>query len=460
MASAAEQLAANLSWENFGRAKDLQRRIFYTLFLLLIFRVGTYVPLPGIDGQKLIEFVNQWGAGFGDMLNMFTGGALQKAAIFSLGIMPYISASIIVQLLAATLPSLEALKKEGEPGRRKLNQYTRYLTLAICIGQGYGMVTLMESQGLAHDPGWFFRISAVITLVGGTMFLLWLGEQITARGIGNGVSLIIFVGIIANLPGGIAAFFTASETQGRGFLPMIMLLAVIIGLLVFVVFIERSMRKITIQYQRRQVGNKMYGGDTSHLPIKLNPSGVIPAIFASSVLVMPMSLLASRTAGSADTGFTGTLLAWFGMGTPGYYILFAALIVFFAYFYTLNVAFKTDDAADNLKKHGGFVPGFRPGARTAEFLDYVVKRLLVAGSIYLVIVCVAPSFMQQNFAMPFVLSGTSILIVVSVTLDTVSQIQSHLLAYQYEGLLEKQRMRGKDRAKARRRAPKPRRKRN
>lgn len=460
MASAAEQLASNLSWENFGRAKDLQRRITYTLLLLVIYRLGTYVPIPGIDGEKLVQFFDQYGAGFGDMLNMFTGGALQQAAIFSLGIMPYISASIIIQLLAATLPSLEALKKEGEPGRRKLNQYTRYLTLIICVIQGYGMVRLMESQGLAYEPGLFFVVTALTTLVGGTMFLLWLGEQITARGIGNGVSLIIFVGIIAGLPGGIAQFFTASEAQGRSFLPMIMLIVVIIALLIFVVFIERSMRKVIIQYQRRQVGNKMYGGDTSHLPIKLNPSGVIPAIFATSVLVMPMTFASRAMTGSADTGIMGTLLALIGPGQPGYYILFSVLIIFFAYFYTLNVSFKTDDAADNLKKHGGFVPGIRPGARTADYLEYVVTRILVAGSIYLVIVCVAPSFLQHAYSLPFVLSGTSILIVVSVTMDTVSQIQSHLLAYQYEGLLEKQKLRGKDRAKARRRAPKPRKRRN
>ncbi len=458
MASAAEQLAANLSWENFGRAKDLQRRIFYTLFLLVIFRVGTFVPIPGIDGEALNQFFENYGAGFGDMINMFTGGALQQAAIFSLGIMPYISASIIMQLLAATLPSLEALKKEGEPGRRKINQYTRYLTLAICLVQGYFMVTMMESNGLAHEPGWFFRITALATLVGGSMFLLWLGEQITARGIGNGVSLIIFVGIIANLPVGIAQFFTSSEQQGRGFLPMIFLILLVLGLLVFVVFVERAMRKVTIQYQRRQVGNKMYGGDTSHLPIKLNPSGVIPAIFATSVLVMPMTFASSRLQGTSDTGFMGRVMALIGAGQPLYYLLFAFLIVFFAYFYTLNVAFKTDDAADNLKKHGGFIPGIRPGARTAEYLEYVVNRILVAGSIYLVIVCVAPDFVRTAYSLPFVLSGTSILIVVSVTMDTVSQIQSHLLAYQYEGLLNQQGMRGKNRAKARRRNTKPRQK--
>ncbi len=459
MASAAEQLAANLSWENFGRAKDLQKRITYTLLLLIIFRIGTYIPIPGIDGNALNQFFEDYGAGFGDMANLFTGGALQQAAIFALGIMPYISASIIIQLLSATIPSMEALKKEGEPGRRKINQYTRYLTLVICLIQGYGMVTLMESQGLAHEPGWFFRVTALTTLIGGTMFLLWLGEQITARGIGNGVSLIIFAGIIATLPREIAAFFTGAEAQGTGALTIIFLIALIIALIVFVVFVERAMRKVVIQYQRRQVGNKMYGGDTSHLPIKLNPSGVIPAIFATSVLVLPMTFASRTMAGSTDTGFMGTLLAFFGPGTAGYYLLFTVLIVFFAYFYTLNVAFKTDDAADNLKKQGGFVPGIRPGAKTADYLEYVVTRILVAGSIYLVIVCVGSSGLQVAYGLPYALTGTSILIVVNVTMDTVSQIQSHLLAYQYEGLLNQQGMRGKNRAKARRKAPKPRRKR-
>ena len=311
----------------------------------------------------------------------------------------------------------------------------------------------MESQGLVVNPGMMFTIGAVTTWVGGTMFLMWLGEQITARGIGNGVSLIIFVGIVAHLPGGIARFFSASEQLGTGFVPMILIILLIIALITFIVFVERAMRKVVVQYQRRQVGNKVYGGESSHLPIKLNPSGVIPAIFATSVLVMPITLLSSRLQGG-ETGVLGTVMAYIGNGQPGFYVIFAALIVFFAYFYTFNVAFKVDDAAENLKKHGGFVPGIRPGARTAEFLEYVTKRILVAGSIYLVIVCIFPSIIQNLYSVPVVLQGTSLLIVVSVTMDTVSQIQSHLLAYQYEGLLEKSKLRGKDRAKARRKAPK------
>ncbi len=455
MASAAEQLASNISWANFGRAKELQQRIFYTFLLLCVFRLGTYIPVPGIDGARLSEFFTQYGAGFGDMINMFTGGALQQAAIFSLGIMPYISASIIMQLLTSVMPSLEALKKEGEPGRKKVNQYTRYLTVILALFQAYAWASVMESQGMAVEPGLMFKVGAVVTWVGGTMFLMWLGEQITARGIGNGVSLIIFVGIVANLPGGIARFFEASASNDTGFLPMLMILLLIIGLIAFIVFVERAMRKVIVQYQRRQVGNKIYGGENSHLPIKLNPAGVIPAIFATSVLVLPVTFASARLEGG-ETGIMGTILAYLGNGQPGFYILFAFLIVFFAYFYTLNVAFKTDDAADNLKKHGGFVPGIRPGARTAEFLEYVTKRVLVAGSIYLVIVCVFPSILQNLYSVPVVLQGTSLLIVVSVTMDTVSQIQSHLLAYQYEGLLEKSKLRGKDRAKARRRAPKKR----
>lgn len=455
MASAAEQLASNLSWANFSRAKDLQQRIWYTFLLLCVFRIGTTIPVPGIDGAKLREFFSQYGSGFGDMINMFTGGALQNAALFSLGIMPYISASIIVQLMTSIIPSLESLKKEGEPGRKKINQYTRYLTLVLAIFQSYAWASVMESQGAAVDPGFIFRLGAVSTWVGGTMFLLWLGEQITARGIGNGVSLIIFVGIVANLPAGIAQFFSASQSEGTGFLPMILILALIIFLIVLVVFVERAMRKVVVQYQRRQVGNKVYGGDSSHLPIKLNPSGVIPAIFATSVLVLPVQLLSARLQGG-ETGMLGTALAYIGNGQPLFYVLFAALIVFFSYFYTFSVAFKVDDAADNLKKHGGFIPGVRPGARTAEFLEYVTKRLLVAGSLYLVFVAVFPSIIQHAYSVPVVLQGTSLLIIVSVTMDTVSQIQSHLLAYQYEGLLEKSKLRGKDRAKARRRAPKKR----
>lgn len=458
MASAAEQMAANLSWQSFSKATDLKARIWYALGLLIVYRIGTFIPVPGIDGQALRSFFDANGAGLGDLLNMFTGGALQNAAIFSLGIMPYISASIIVQLLASMMPSLEQLKKEGEQGRRKINQYTRYLTLILALGQSFFIVMSMENQGLAADPGWMFRITGVATLVAGTMFLLWLGEQITARGIGNGVSLIIFVGIISSLPAAISQFFAAGQSGAISTPIMLFVLVMILAILAFVVFMERALRKVTINYPRRQVGNKVYGGESSNIPIKLNPSGVIPAIFATSVLILPLTLAARATAGGESSIF-GTLMAYFGQGQPLYYILFAFLIIFFAYFYTLNVAFKPEDVAENLKKHGGFVPGFRPGARTAEYLEYVVTRILVAGSLYLTLVCVFPSFMQAEFSVPFALGGTSILIVVNVTMDLIQQIQSHLLAQQYEGLLEKSKLRGggKNRAAARKRKKKARR---
>ncbi len=441
MASAAEQMAANMSWSTFGKAKELQQRILFALALLIVYRIGTYIPVPGIDTVQLREFFEQAQSGIGGMVNMFTGGAVGRMAVFALGIMPYISASIIVQLLTAMVPSLEQLKKEGEAGRRKINQYTRYGTVALAIVQGYGIAVGLETGGLALDPGWFFRASTVITLVGGTMFLMWLGEQITARGIGNGISLIIFVGIIAELPAALAQFFEAGRTgaiSGGVVVGIIVMVIVVIG---FVVFMERALRKIHIQYPKRQVGNKMYGGESSHLPVKLNPAGVIPAIFASSLLLLPQTF---ATFGTAEGGgILSYVSAYLGRGQPLNLLFFGSMIVFFAYFYTANVAFKTEDVADNLKKQGGFVPGIRPGARTAEYLDYVVTRLLVVGSAYLTAVCLLPEVLISQLAVPFYFGGTSVLIVVSVSMDTVSQIQSHMLAHQYESLIEKSRLRGK-----------------
>jgi len=425
MASAAEQMAANMSWGAFGKAKELQQRILFALGLLIVYRIGTYIPVPGIDAAELRNFFDEAQTGIGGMLNMFTGGALSRMGIFALGIMPYISASIIVQLLTAMVPQLEQLKKEGEAGRRKINQYTRYGTVFLATFQAYGIAVGLESGGLVTDPGWFFRISCVITLVGGTLFLMWLGEQITARGIGNGISLIIFVGIIAELPAALAQFFE----QGR------------IGA------ISAPLRKVHIQYPKRQVGQKMYGGESSHLPIKINPAGVIPPIFASSLLLLPTTL--ATFSGNQGAGWLNTILAYFGPGQPLYLLFFVSMIVFFAYFYTANVSFKSEDVADNLKKQGGFVPGIRPGARTAEYLDYVVSRLLVVGSAYLAAVCLLPELLRSQLAIPFYFGGTSLLIVVSVTMDTITQVQSHLLAHQYEGLIEKSRLRGKDRSKAR-----------
>ena len=380
---------------------------------------------------------------------MFTGGAVGRMAIFALGIMPYITASIIIQLLASMVPYLEQLKKEGEQGRKKINQYTRYGTVVLAFFQSYGIAAGIESQGLASEPGLFFRASCVITLVGGTMFLMWLGEQITARGIGNGISLIIFVGIIAELPSALAQFFASGRSGALSPVIIVSVLVMIVLVIAFVVFVERALRKVHIQYPKRQVGMKMFGGESSNLPIKLNPSGVIPAIFASSLLLLPTTI--STFAKDDESGFIGLISAYLGPGQLLYYVFFGGMIVFFAYFYTLNVSFKTDDVADNLKKQGGFVPGIRPGERTAQYLEYVVIRVLVLGSAYLASVCLLPEGLRSQFAIPFYFGGTSLLIVVSVTMDTITQVQSHLLAHQYEGLIEKSRLGGKSRRKGRQR---------
>jgi preprotein translocase subunit SecY len=449
MASAAEQMAANMNWGAFGKAKELQQRILFALALLIVYRIGTYIPVPGIDAVQLKSFFEQANQGIGGMLNMFTGGAVGRMAIFALGIMPYITASIIIQLLTSMVPYLEQLKKEGEQGRKKINQYTRYGTVVLAFFQSYGIAAGIESQGLASDPGMFFRASCVITLVGGTMFLMWLGEQITARGIGNGISLIIFVGIIAELPSALAQFFASGRSGALSPLIIVSVLLMIILVIAFVVFVERALRKVHIQYPKRQVGMKMFGGESSNLPIKLNPSGVIPAIFASSLLLLPTTI--STFAKDDESGVLGFISAYLGPGQLLYYIFFGGMIVFFAYFYTLNVSFKTDDVADNLKKQGGFVPGIRPGERTAQYLDYVVVRLLVLGSAYLAAVCLLPEVLRSQFAIPFYFGGTSLLIVVSVTMDTITQVQSHLLAHQYEGLIEKSRLGGKGKKKGKQR---------
>ena len=445
MASAAEQMAANLNWGSLAKAKELQQRILFALGLLIVYRIGTYIPVPGIDGARLQEFFQDQSSGIGGMLNMFSGGAIGRMAIFALGIMPYISASIIVQLLTAMVPSLEQLKKEGEQGRRKINQYTRYGTVFLATFQAYGIAVGLEGGDLVTDPGWFFRISCVITLVGGTLFLMWLGEQITARGIGNGISLIIFVGIVAELPAALAGFFAQGRSGALSPAVIVGVMVMVVVVIAFVVFMERALRKVHIQYPKRQVGQKMYGGESSHLPIKLNPAGVIPPIFASSLLLLPTTM--ATFSGNQGAGWLNTVLAYFGPGQPLYLLFFVAMIVFFSYFYTANVSFKSEDVADNLKKQGGFVPGIRPGARTADYLDYVVSRLLVVGSGYLALVCLLPEILRSQLAIPFYFGGTSLLIVVSVTMDTISQIQSHMLAHQYEGLIEKSKLRGKGRGK-------------
>ena len=444
-------MAANTSWAALGKATDLRNRIFFTLGLLIVYRLGTFIPVPGIDGASLREFMEGAATGIGGILSMFTGGALGRMGIFALGIMPYISASIIVQLLTAMVPKLEQLKKEGEQGRKKINQYTRYGTVFLATLQAYGLAVSLEAGDLVTDPGLFFRASCVITLVGGTMFLMWLGEQITARGIGNGISLIIFVGIVAEIPAALAQFFS----QGRsGAISPAVIVGVIVMVIVtigFVVFMERALRKIHIQYPRRQAGMKIYEGGSSSLPVKVNPAGVIPAIFASSLLLLPATV---STFSGSDTGpIMSTIMAYFGPGQPLYLLFFVVMIVFFSYFYTFNVSFKPDDVAENLKNQNGFVPGIRPGKKTAEYLEYVVSRILALGSAYLAAVCLLPEILRNEFAIPFYFGGTSVLIVVSVTMDTIQQVQSHLLAHQYEGLIEKSQLRGKGKKRTTRKAP-------
>ncbi len=443
MASAAEQMAANMSWGAFAKSGELRSRIIFTIGLLMVYRLGTFIPVPGIDGAALRNFMADISGGLGGMLQMFTGGALGRMGIFALGIMPYISASIIIQLLTAMWPPLEQLKKEGEQGRKKINQYTRYGTVLLATFQAFGLAKSLEAGGLVGTPGLYFEAATVITLVGGTMFLMWLGEQITARGIGNGISLIIFVGIVAEIPSAIAQFLAQGRSGSISPAVIVAVIVMVVAVIAFVVFMERALRKVHIQYPRRQVGMKVYDGSNSHLPIKVNPAGVIPAIFASSLLLLPTTV---ATFSGQQTGpVMSTILAYFGPGQPLYLLFFTVMIVFFTFFYTYNVAFKTDDVADNLKNQNGFVPGIRPGKKTAEYLDYVVTRLLVLGSAYLAAVALLPEILRAQFAIPFYFGGTSVLIVVSVTMDTIQQVQSHMLAQQYEGLIEKSQLRGKKR---------------
>ncbi len=444
MASAAEQLAANINWSAFSKAEELKKRIWFTLGALIIYRLGTYIPLPGIDPAAFEQSFLGQKQGVLDMFNMFSGGAVQRMAVFALNIMPYISASIIIQLLSSVLPSLEAIKKEGEAGRKVLNQYTRYLTVVLALFQAYGIAIGLEGRGgVVADPGFLFRFSTMITLTGGTMFLVWLGEQITSRGVGNGSSLIIFAGIVARLPQAVVQLF---ELGRQGSISTGMVLAVIVMVFVvvaFIVFMERAQRRVPITYPRRQVGNKMYEGQSSFLPLKLNTSGVIPPIFASSLLLLPTTV-ANFAQGSASNGILSTITALLGRGGPLYLILYVALIVFFAFFYTATV-FNPADTADNLKKHGGFVPGVRPGERTAQYIDSILTRITVVGAAYLAMICVLPELLTSYSSVQLYFGGTSLLIVVSVTMDTVAQIHGHLQAHQYEGLIRKSKLRGKKR---------------
>ncbi len=448
MASAAEQLAANMNFGAFGKAKELQKRIWFTLGALIVYRLGTYIPIPGINLDAYAAVFETTQKGILGMMNMFSGGAISRMAIFTLNVMPYISASIIMQLMKTSVPSLVALNKEGETGRQTINQYTRYLTVLLATVQAFGIsVGLESSQGVVEDPGLFFRASTIISLVGGTMFLMWLGEQVTARGVGNGVSLIIFAGIVAALPTAVFQALDMTRVGQFSFLGLVLLTALAIGLVLFIVFIERSQRRLLIQYPKRQHGNKAFGGDSSFLPLKLNTAGVIPPIFASSLLLLPATLagFSQQTTGGGWWAETLRIVtASLGQGQPLYMIFYGGMIMFFAFFYT-SIVFNPEETADNLRKNGGFLPGIRPGKRTAEYLDYVLSRLTMIGAIYLTAVCLLPVFLVNAYSVPFYLGGTSILIVVSVTMDTVSQIQSHLLAHQYEGLIKKTKLRGRRR---------------
>ena len=441
MASAAEQLAGNLSLGTFAKATELKKRIWFTLGALIVYRIGTYIPVPGVDAAVMGQLLAQHGSGILGMFDMFTGGALGRMTVFALNIMPYISASIIIQLMSSAIPTLETLKKEGEQGRKKLNQYTRYLTVLIALFQAYGISVGLESMhGAAGpaviDPGPFFVFSSVVTLVGGTMFLMWLGEQITARGVGNGISLIIFAGIVANLPHTVSSLLQLGYTGGLSAVAVISFFVLALAAIAFIVFMETAQRRVVVQHPKRQVGNRMYGGDTTYMPLKVNTAGVIPPIFASSILLIPATLIGFSSGGANQPAWLAFLGQELGQGQPVYLLLYAAMIIFFSYFYTA-VAFNPQETADNLKKSGGFIPGRRPGSNTAEFFDYVLTRLTTVGALYLTVICLLPQVLVGRFNLPFYFGGQSLIIIVSVTMDTVTQIQSHLLAHQYQGLIRK-----------------------
>ena len=445
MASAAEQLAANMNVGAFQKATDLHKRLWFTLWALIVYRLGTYIPIPGIDIAAFAEAFNGQAKGILGMFNMFSGGAVQRMAIFSLNVMPYISASIIVQLMGTIYPPWEKLRKEGgEAGRKQLNQYTRYLTVVLALVQSFGIAMgLQNSQGMVPDPGLFFVVSTVATLTGGALFLMWLGEQITSRGVGNGVSLIIFAGIVAVFPTYLNQAFSLARTGAMSGAGLLMIAVLVIAVTVAIVFMERSQRRLLVQYPKRQVGNRMFGGDTSFLPLKINTSGVIPPIFASSLLLLPatvMGFLATANLPSWAQWLPGAV-GQLQHGRPLFMVLYGGLIIFFCFFYT-SVVFNPEDTAENLRKYGGFMPGIKPGKRTAEYLDFVLTRLTVIGAFYIAVVCLLPEALIGFYNAPFYMGGTSVLIVVSVTMDTVTQIQSHLLAHQYEGLIKKSKLRG------------------
>ena len=440
MVSLAEKMAANMDVSAFSKATELKKRLWFTVLALIVFRLGTFIPLPGIDPHILSDIFARNANGILGMFNMFAGGALERMTIFALNIMPYISASIILQLGQSVVPSLAALKKDGEAGHRKITHYTKMLTVLITIIQGYGIAVGLEgmtgSAGVSAvvNPGFVFKFTTIVSLVGGTMFIVWLGDQITSRGVGNGSSLIITVGIIANIPGALAQTFELGRVGSMPLSVMAMLLVMVLGLIYVIVLVERAQRKITIQYPKRQMGARMMSSENSHLPLKINPTGVIPPIFASSLLLLPITIANF----SAENGpsWVQTLSQLLGHGQPLYLSLYAALIIFFAFFYTA-IVFNPEETAENLKKHGGFIAGIRPGKNTADYLDYVITRLTVLGAAYLTALCILPEVLISILSVPFVLGGTTLLIVVQVTMDFVGQLQSHLIAYQYEGLIKK-----------------------
>jgi preprotein translocase subunit SecY len=445
MASAAEQLAANLNFGAFQKATELHKRIYFTLIVLVVYRLGTYLPIPGIDAVAFAAAFQGQAKGILGMFNLFSGGAVQRMAVFALNVGPYISASIIVQLLGAIYPPWEKLRKEGgEAGRKTLNQYTRYLTVVLAVIQASAIAaSLQASAGLVVNPGPVFTLSTVVTLTGGTMLLMWLGEQITSRGVGNGVSLIIFAGIVAGLPTGVMQLLTVMRTGQVSSFGGMMIFILAIAVIFAIVFMERSQRRILVQYPKRQQGNRMFGGETSFLPLKVNTAGVIPPIFASSLLLLPATAM-----GFLATANLPQWLQWLPgavgqlqHGQPVFMLFYGALIIFFSFFYT-SIVFNPEETAENLRKYGGFLPGIAPGKRTAAHLDYVLTRLTVIGAAYIAAVCLLPEALIGFYKAPFYLGGTSILIVVSVTMDTVTQIQSHLLSHQYEGLIRKSRLRG------------------
>jgi preprotein translocase subunit SecY len=448
MASAAEQLAANMNFEAFQKATELHKRIWFTLIAMVMYRLGCYIPIPGIDAAAFSQAFQGQSKGILGMFNMFSGGAVQRMAVFSLNVMPYISASIIVQLLGTVYPPWEKLRKEGgEAGRKTLNQYTRYLTVALAVIQSFGIAMgLQASQGIVDTPGLFFVVSTVFTLTGGTLFLMWMGEQITSRGIGNGVSLIIFAGIVATFPRYIGQAFSLAQTGALNGGVLLLIAVLVVAVTMAIVFFERSQRRLLVQYPKRQVGNRMFGGDTSFLPLKINTSGVIPPIFASSLLLLPTTMMGFAVANGGSNlpawlQWLPALTAQLQHGRPLFMLLYGLLIVFFCFFYT-SIVFNPDDTAENLRKYGGFMPGIRPGKRTAEYLEFVLSRLTVIGAAYIAAVCLLPEALIGFYNAPFYFGGTSVLIVVSVTMDTVTQIQSYLLQHQYEGLIKKSKLRG------------------